>query len=152
MSLPSAATLLNGVLILKGSVGAGGNNLPGDVRLVQMLLNDARVASGQSPITVDGLAGPQTVGAIEAYQRRATGVVDGRCDPDGPTIRKLATAQIDRFFGMMVPGTFGGAISSNDIAASQALAAAQAQIGAELTRYFALLRGEAQAMKGPSVA
>jgi peptidoglycan hydrolase-like protein with peptidoglycan-binding domain len=79
-------------MIISGSVGRGGANQAADVRLVQRLLNDARVRTGEELLVVDGLAGPRTNAAIELYQRRYNLPTDGRIDPTGPTLRHLIEA------------------------------------------------------------
>ena len=65
---------------LRGSVGRGGQNAAEDVRAVQ----------GALGITADGACGPQTTGAIEAFQR-TMGVAkpDGRVDAGGATERAM---------------------------------------------------------------
>jgi peptidoglycan hydrolase-like protein with peptidoglycan-binding domain len=92
------APLLNGVVPLtKGlvlmpiskSVGKGGSNLRREVRYVQNLLNAWRQQHGRPKIKVDGVLGPETIGAIEDFQRAVTRVVDGRVDPNGPSIKAL---------------------------------------------------------------
>ncbi len=65
---------------LSGAVGSGGRNQPDDVTTVQELLN----RKGAS-LTVDGLVGPATIGAISSFQREALGFADGRVDPGGRT-------------------------------------------------------------------
>lgn len=72
-------------ITLKDSVGAGGKNLPDDVRLVQTLL----AKHGLEPGPVDGKIGPATVEAIKAFQRRFATWPDGRVDPAGRTFREL---------------------------------------------------------------
>lgn len=75
-----------------GSVGRGGRNHPAsDVMTVQYLLNCVPVAQGgpARELAVDGLVGPKTVTAIEAFQRRLGGFADGRVDPGGQTLRAL---------------------------------------------------------------
>jgi peptidoglycan hydrolase-like protein with peptidoglycan-binding domain len=74
------------------SVGKGGNNIKKDVRYVQALLNYWRQQNGRPEIKVDGLIGPKTIGAIEDFQRIKTGIVDGRVDPNGPSIKALEAA------------------------------------------------------------
>jgi len=71
---------------ISGSVGKGGANRPDDVRLVQELLNQ----SGRS-VGTDGLIGPKTIAAIEAFQRSVVGMSnpDGRIDPGGKTFQAL---------------------------------------------------------------
>jgi hypothetical protein len=74
------------------AVGRGGSNIKKDVRYVQALLNFWRQDNGRVQIKVDGLVGPQTIGAIEDFQRAKTGIVDGRVDPNGPSIKALEAA------------------------------------------------------------
>lgn len=69
------------------SVGRGGVNRTADVQLVQRLL----LQQGCDPGGVDGVCGPRTVAAIEAFQRHFAPSPDGRVDLNGPTWRKLAT-------------------------------------------------------------
>jgi len=66
-------------------VGSGGVNRRADVMRVQDYLNIARRQDRLPPIAVDGIVGSETIGAISAFQRRNTRVVDGRIDPGGPT-------------------------------------------------------------------
>jgi len=75
-----AAGAAAGSFPLRGSVGRGGNNAPDDVRAVQ----------GALGIGADGACGPQTIGAIEGFQRKM-GVArpDGRVDAGGATERAL---------------------------------------------------------------
>jgi peptidoglycan hydrolase-like protein with peptidoglycan-binding domain len=72
---------------ISAAVGAGGTNQADDVRLVQDLLNRAR----GSRLAVDGVCGPQTRAAIVDYQRPFLARPDGRVDPDGQTLRRLAS-------------------------------------------------------------
>jgi hypothetical protein len=74
---------------ITSSVGSGGVNRRADVMRVQDYLNIARQQNRLPPIAVDGIVGPETVGAITAFQNRNTRVVDGRIDPLGPTIAVL---------------------------------------------------------------
>ena len=57
-----------------------------DVRTVQTLLNQHRPVP-MRPIGVDGLSGPETIAAIEDFQRRVVKLQtpDGRVDPGGKT-------------------------------------------------------------------
>ena len=77
-------------IIIHASVGRGGVNRFVDVRVVQELLNKHRRPPMQ-PLTLDGIVGPKTIAAIEAFQRRVLSTIqpDGRVDPDGPTLRAL---------------------------------------------------------------
>jgi hypothetical protein len=77
---------------IRSSVGSGGVNQFADVKLVQQLLNGQKVpAYTYGPIAVDGLIGPQTIGAITHYQKVVVRLPlpDGRVDPGGPTIATL---------------------------------------------------------------
>ena len=69
------------------SVGLGGTNRRDDVRAVQDLLNDRAKAT---VIATDGACGPATVAAIRRFQSSFMSRPDGRVDPDGATIRRLA--------------------------------------------------------------
>ena len=62
---------------------------------VQILLNDSRIRNGMSPITVDGIIGPETLGEIDLFQRQFTAFRDDRMDPGGPTITALEAAHLD---------------------------------------------------------
>jgi hypothetical protein len=77
---------------ISASVGAGGVNRAADVRTVQDLLNNVNPARG-GPVpllVVDGLCGPKTNAAIRNFQtKQQLPVVDGRADPDGPTMQAL---------------------------------------------------------------
>lgn len=77
---------------IKSSVGANGANRNDDTRYVQQLLNrqpNGRYSFGK--ISVDGLVGPQTIGAITNFQRNVVGMSypDGRVDPGYQTIKYL---------------------------------------------------------------
>jgi peptidoglycan hydrolase-like protein with peptidoglycan-binding domain len=76
---------------LRGSVGSGGANGAQDVRLVQTLLNAVKPLVPQvgAPLTVDGLVGPKTTGAIRNFQNAQFGVADGRIDPGQRTLARL---------------------------------------------------------------
>lgn len=77
-------------LSMRGAVGHGAPNHREDVRLVQTLLNGISAGEGpQSHLRVDGICGPLTVAAIRRYQSVRTGIVDGRVDPTGPSIKSL---------------------------------------------------------------
>lgn len=73
--------------------GAGAGNRSEDVRTVQSLLNGH--ISSLTPLTrltVDGVVGPNTIRAIEEFQRRVVKMLqtDGRVDPNGGTWRALS--------------------------------------------------------------
>jgi len=83
---------------ISSSVGKGGVNQRHDVITVQTLLNDnIRKFGPLTDLKVDGLAGPHTVAAIEAFQRRLVGMSqpDGRVDPHGPTLKALLRCGCD---------------------------------------------------------
>ncbi len=73
------------------SVGQDGVNRPGDVFIVQSLLND-RLPKPHAPIDVTGVADPGTILAIEAYQAVVMGInpPTGRVDPASATYYALA--------------------------------------------------------------
>jgi len=61
---------------------------------VQILLNVFRGLQQKSLLTVDGVAGPLTVGAIREFQENFARAVDGRVDPNGQTLQLLIYAYI----------------------------------------------------------
>jgi hypothetical protein len=79
---------------ITGSVGRGGNNLPGDVLTVQKFLNDS-----QPPLSArvpeNGVVGSETITAIEEFQKRVVGLgrPDGRIDAWGKTLQVLQAHQ-----------------------------------------------------------
>jgi hypothetical protein len=84
---------------LKGSVGDGGRNLPGDVQYVQILVCDWLVARGMQAIDIDDMSGPETIGAIKQFQRLNTAVVDGLVEVSRSTIRALEFCHINNIAG-----------------------------------------------------
>lgn len=76
---------------LRGRVGAGGDNFPDDIVVVQVLLNLVpENKSGASPrILSVGQDTPQLRSAIVTFQTRNTPYRDGRIDPGGLTWRTL---------------------------------------------------------------
>ena len=88
---------------LRASVGENGVNAVGDVKYVQFLLCDRRLIDRRNALAVDGIAGPLTKAAIREFQKRlGTGIVDGRVDVNGPTIRALEGLHIDNLSSGMV--------------------------------------------------
>ena len=81
-------------------VGQAVKSHPPDAKYVQLLLNDWRQSRKVEPLlVVDGIVGPLTNAAIRDFQKANTGVVDGRVDCNGPTIKHLEflhIAHIDR--------------------------------------------------------
>ena len=73
------------------SVGRDGVNAPGDVFVVQQLLND-RLPQPHSPVPVTGVADTGTTLAIEAYQAVVMNMIPptGRVDPGSATYYGLA--------------------------------------------------------------
>ena len=73
------------------SVGRGGANAPGDVFVIQSLLND-RLPKPHAPIPVNGVADVGTTLAIEAYQAVIMQMTppSGRVDPGSSTYYSLA--------------------------------------------------------------
>ena len=73
------------------SVGRGGVNAPGDVFVIQSLLND-RLPQPHAPIPVTGVADVGTTLAIETYQAifLAMRPPSGRVDPGSPSYYSLA--------------------------------------------------------------
>jgi len=78
--------------IIHASVGRGGVNRPEDVRIVQELLNK-QTRPPMQLLQVDGMAGPKTIAAIEAFQRNTLSLLhpDGRVDPNGRTLIALSS-------------------------------------------------------------
>jgi hypothetical protein len=101
---------------ISASVGRlGGANRPPDVVTVQELLDRVPPREGgpAPPLIVDGVCGPLTIKAIQAFQLRHFGFhgMDGRVDPGGRTLRKLN--EFDRsspktlvMRGVLLPGVF----------------------------------------------
>lgn len=85
---------------IQGSVGQGGDNVEGDVRLVQQLLNRHDLAPLKR-LVEDGRAGPATLEAIRHFQVRYLNMKspDGRVDPDGRTFRRLDSGSGQRGTG-----------------------------------------------------
>ncbi len=66
----------------------GGKNLPGDLRVLQTLLNKHAAAGGYGRLKFTDKVHSNTVKAIEAFQR-AIGIAgpDGRVDPGGKPLK-----------------------------------------------------------------
>ena len=56
--------------MITGSVGSGGTNRHEAVKSIQLLLNDWRTSVQLPKIAVDGIVGPETIGAISEFQGR----------------------------------------------------------------------------------
>lgn len=78
---------------ISASVGLNGVNRANDVTTVQQLLNNVpKDKGGPQPLLVlDGICGPKTRGAIQAFQLHHFGWsgADGRVDPGHQTLAKL---------------------------------------------------------------
>lgn len=77
---------------IQAAVGRNGANANGDVLVVKHLLNNVPSQSG-GPATVILQRTPlnELIAHIETFQRKQTGFVDGRVDPDGTTLKRLRT-------------------------------------------------------------
>ena len=88
--------------IIAGPVGDGCKNASRDVKTVQILLNmNLGKLSPMVPLVEDGSVGAKTVEAIGFFQKTAVmmGFPDGKVEPGGATLQKLAEG---------IPGTFCG--------------------------------------------
>jgi peptidoglycan hydrolase-like protein with peptidoglycan-binding domain len=96
------------VIVIRKSVGQGGQNIAGDVLYVQILLADVLVRKGLASISIDGVCGPKTIKAIRDFQQAGPALVqDGRIDPNGPTIRALHRKHIEGIgSGQLVQATY----------------------------------------------
>lgn len=77
---------------LSAPVGLNGRNLEPDVMTVQYLLNCVPQSHGgpQAELSIDGLCGPLTTGAIGRFQQKNLGFADRRVDPGGKTLTALS--------------------------------------------------------------
>lgn len=89
--------------VILGSVGRNGANQPGDVRAVQRLLND-HFDNPAKNLPTDGVASPETIAAIERFQKEIRASVDGVIKPGDQTIGKLADMHIRRLVSVVGPG------------------------------------------------
>jgi hypothetical protein len=73
------------------SVGQDAVNAPGDVFVIQSLLDD-RLPKPHTPVPITGIADPGTILALEAYQAVVMSMnpPSGRVDPGSPTYYSLA--------------------------------------------------------------
>jgi putative chitinase len=86
------------MMCIAAAVGAGGRNDRGDVKTVQILLNRHCAALGlPAQVAEDGAIGPNTLAAIEAFQRQVVGMAHpSRCvHPGGTTLAKLGAGLDD---------------------------------------------------------
>lgn len=86
------------MLTITSSVGSEGVNQAEDVLLIQQALNIFHEQFLDAPLTEDGLYGDNTASAILAFQKKYLQMYDpdGRIDPDGKTIKKLASMVADK--------------------------------------------------------
>jgi hypothetical protein len=79
--------------MIEYSVGFRGVNKSNDVLLIQNALTvwraRNRARNGGAWLALDGLVGPQTIGAIRDFQSFNGLITDGRIDPNGPTLAQL---------------------------------------------------------------
>ena len=76
-------------VIIKRSVGVGGDNGKADTKKIQKLLNAIFPAT---PLAVDGDCGTKTKRRIKRFQNHFMATPDGRVDPGGRTLKKLNAA------------------------------------------------------------
>jgi hypothetical protein len=90
------------------SVGRAGVNAPGDVFVVQSLLND-RLPKPHAPIPVTGIEDVGTTLAIENYQAAIMGMnpPTGRVDPGSPTYYSLAAHPLVEAQSVSIVGHYG---------------------------------------------
>ena len=90
------------------SVGRNGTNAPGDVFVIQSLLND-RLPKPHAPIPVNGVADVGTTLAIETYQATILQMLppSGRIDPGSPTYYALASRPLVEYVAPPSGGHFG---------------------------------------------
>ena len=90
------------------SVGRNGTNAPGDVFVIQSLLND-RLPKPHAPIPVNGVADVGTTLAIEAYQAEILQMLppSGRIDPGSATYYALASRPLVEYKPPPAVGHFG---------------------------------------------
>lgn len=93
---------------IAASVGQGGDNIPGDVFVVQSLLND-RLPKPHTPVPVTGIADPGTTLAIEAYQAVVMKMMppSGRVEPGSATYYALAARPTVNELAPTAMGHFG---------------------------------------------
>jgi hypothetical protein len=103
------------------SVGRAGLNTPGDVFVIQSLLND-RLPKPHAPIPATGIADIGTTLAIETYQAAMMGMTppSGRVDPGSPTYYSLAarplvdaTPPATGHYGVLPQPVIDAAVASN---------------------------------------
>jgi len=81
---------------ITASVGNKGKNNIQDVKVVQALLNQHKLAGFPALLKVDGKSGPKTVERIEAFQKNVLKMAkpDGLVDVNGKTFKRLLTTKV----------------------------------------------------------
>lgn len=77
--------------MITGSVGNKGENYIEDVKIVQGLLNQHKLAGFLKPLKIDGQSGPLTIQRIQAFQKIMMNMLrpDGLVDVNGETLIRL---------------------------------------------------------------
>lgn len=101
--------------VIARSVGFAGANMRPDVLMIQNLLNAVPPPRGgpMPLLSVDGMCGPKTCGAIRGFQMRNASLADGRIDPGQRTEQTLlnmldSIGQLGQLLGgttLPIPGT-----------------------------------------------
>ena len=80
------------MLVIYQSVGVNGKNLKPDVKKIQQALNKLKPPLVSEKLVEDGIYGPKTGSVIKHFQVKHVFLLkpDGRIDPGGKTIQKLA--------------------------------------------------------------
>lgn len=135
---------MNFIALIGGSVGRGGTNASGDVKLVQGFLTDWLCSQRREKLVIDGICGPKTIAAIELFQQvLALPVKDGRIDPHGPTIQKLMAFHFlsiaKGMKGVRSAHAFGGGLPNFESGEFLPLSAGE-NVQSAVTDYFRLLQ------------
>lgn len=93
--------------IITASVGDKGENNVEDVKIVQCLLNQHKLAAFAKPLKIDGQSGPFTIKRINAFQEVMMNMLqpDGLVEVNGETLKRLqvtkeiVTSSSSLFFG-----------------------------------------------------
>ena len=90
---------------IHGSVGRGGKNFPDDCKIVQTLLNKhLSTMPSVGELTVDGVVGPRTIGAIVEFQKYYMQLAkpDGLVDVGGATLTRLSEKDVKTAYGTTI--------------------------------------------------
>ena len=86
----SSVPALVGVKRIGAAVGRGGSNIFNDVEVIEYLLNTVPVNDGgPADVILKRTTLSELIGHIERFQRRKSGVSDGRVDVEGRTLKLL---------------------------------------------------------------